>query len=109
MTTLPELQKSIDHWICGNAGGYWTEFQILARLMEELGELSSDLQRESGLRPRKADTDLEGEVGDLLFTLIAFANKMDIDLESALQKVLKKYDIRDVSDWKDALGKDGES
>ena len=63
--TLRELQEKTDAWIKEN-GGYWSEFEILARMTEELGEIASDLQREKGLRPRKQETDVAGEVGDVL-------------------------------------------
>ena len=91
---LSDLQNQIDDWIKEH-GGYWSEFQILARLTEELGEVASELQREHGLRPKPQQTDVPGEVGDLLFTLIAFCNKKEINLESELKRVLQKYKIRD--------------
>ncbi|MCC6442473.1 MAG: hypothetical protein IT210_03335 [Armatimonadetes bacterium] len=97
--TLKECQQRIDAWIRAH-GGYWGEFEILARMSEELGEVASDLQRMKGLRPRKAETDIEGELGDLLFILCAFANRVDIDLEGALIKTLAKYDRRDSAAWK---------
>lgn len=96
---LNELQQTVDTWI-NEHGGYWEKFQILARLSEELGEVSSALQRLEGLRPRKTEVDLAGEVGDLLFTLAAFANVNCIQLDEALNKVLDKYQIRDSAAWK---------
>ena len=96
--TLRELQEKTDVWIKGN-GGYWSEFEILARMTEELGEISSDLQREKGLRPRKQKTDVAGEVGDLLFTLAVFANRKNIDLEKVSEQVFAKYQVRDAEDW----------
>ena len=87
-------------WIQEN-GGYWDKFQILARLTEELGEVASALQRIEGLRPRKVEVDLEGEVGDLLFTLTAFANANGIVLSDSLDKVMDKYQIRDSHAWKE--------
>jgi NTP pyrophosphatase (non-canonical NTP hydrolase) len=98
---LRELQTLVDGWIREH-GGYWDKFQILARLTEELGETASALQRQEGLRPRKVDTDLAGELGDLLFTLAAFANVTGIDLDESVRKVLTKYQIRDSAAWKAA-------
>ena len=98
---LTELQQQVDTWIKTN-GGYWDQFQILARLTEELGEISSDLQRIHGLRPRKTEVDLGGEIGDLLFTLAAFANACGVDLEQVVSDTLAKYDERDAKDWQDA-------
>jgi NTP pyrophosphatase (non-canonical NTP hydrolase) len=96
---LSELQETVDGWIRHSAGGYRDKFQILARLTEELGEVASALQRQEGLRPRKVEADLAGEVGDLLFTLAAFANVTGIDLEESIGKVIDKYDARDARDW----------
>lgn len=61
--------------------------KILGRLVEELGELSQAL-RKGGKRR------IKNEIGDVLFTLIALANKLGIDLESALKLVVKKYSRR---------------
>ena len=100
--TLEQTQAVVDHWVTTVAGGYWTRFQILARLTEELGELSSALQREEGLRPRKQDVDVAGEIGDVLFTLAAFANVSGVNLTEALRKTLEKYDVRDGQAWADS-------
>ena len=96
---LSELQESVDAWIREH-GGYWGKFEILARLTEELGEVASTLQRVEGLRPRKAEVNLADEVGDVLFTLAAFANANGISLEQAVGSVLEKYQIRDSAAWK---------
>ena len=37
---------------------------------------------------------LEEEVGDTIFSLISLSNSLDIDMEVALDKVLKKYELR---------------
>lgn len=97
---LGHAQESVDRWIRAN-GGYWTAFQILARLTEELGEVSSALQREEGLRPRKVEVDLAAEVGDLLFTLVAFANQRGINLQDAFERTIDKYDRRDSAAWRE--------
>jgi len=92
-------QQKVDAWICEH-GGYWDKFHILARLSEELGEVSSALQRLEGLRPHKQEVDLAGEVGDLLFTLAAFANVNGLSLEDCLEQVFEKYKVRDSRAWK---------
>ena len=93
-----EAQSLVDQWI-EQIGGYWDKFQILAQLMEELGEVSAALQRQEGLRPRTTPSDVEGEVGDLLFTLIAFSNVMNLDLEQCLNRTMQKYQTRDAKAW----------
>ena len=70
-------------------------------------EIASDLQRDRSFRPRKVKTDLPAEVGDLFFTLCAFANKNGIDIEQAFQDVIRKYTDRDSAAWKES-GQDGD-
>lgn len=96
---LSQAQARVDGWVREH-GGYWDRFHILARLSEELGEVSGALQREQGLRPRQSSADLGDEVGDLLFTLIAFANANGLELDACLGKVLEKVEIRDGEAWK---------
>jgi NTP pyrophosphatase (non-canonical NTP hydrolase) len=98
--TLDELQATVDGWIAEH-GGYWDKFQIMARLTEELGEVAAALQRSEGLRPRKIEADLEGEIGDLLFTLAAFANVNNVSLSTSIDKVMEKYQVRDSRAWKE--------
>ena len=97
---LDDVQGAVDDWIKEH-GGYWDKFQILARLTEELGEMASALQRLEGLRPRKTEVDLGSEVGDLLFTLAAFANVNNLQLSDCLGQVMEKYQIRDSQAWKE--------
>jgi len=101
--TLAELQQNVDTWVNAH-GGYWDKFEILARLTEELGEVSAALQRSEGLRPRHHDVDVAGEMGDLLFTLAALANVCDIELDRSFEGVLAKYNDRDSVAWKSTRG-----
>lgn len=95
---LVEAQNVVDAWIKAH-GDYWNEFVILARLIEELGEISKALQILRNYRSKwnidPKETDLEGELGDLFFTLCAFANKSGINLEKAFNIAIKKYNLRD--------------
>lgn len=106
---LKELQKIVDEFI-NEIGGYWEDPIILARMIEELGEIAHVLQRIKGFRPiSKEDSqinfeaELEIEIGDLLFVLISLANKREIDLEEVLIKVIEKYRQRDLPKWKRIL------
>lgn len=105
---LKTLQRDVDAWIEAH-GGYWDRFQILARLTEELGEVAAALQREAGLRPRPVETDLEDEVGDLLFTVAVLANAAGIDLERAVARVMEKYRVRDAEAWRRRAGEEGDA
>ncbi len=98
---LSTLQRRVDTWIREH-GGYWDRFQILARLTEEVGEVAAVLQRQEGLRPRPVETDLEDELGDLLFTLAVLANASNVDLGRAAGRVLDKYQAREAAACKEA-------
>jgi len=98
---LEDLQKKVDAFI-NEIGGYWDDSIILARMIEELGEVAHVLQRLKGFRPIPKDSnidleaELELEMGDLLFVLISLANKRNVSLEEALLKVIEKYRRRDL-------------
>lgn len=105
---LEDLQKKVDEFI-NEIGGYWDDPIILARMIEELGEVAQVLQRLKGFRPIPKDSnidldaELELEMGDLLFVLISLANKRNVSLEEALLKVIEKYRRRDLPRWKRIL------
>ncbi len=42
---------------------------------------------------------MEKELGDILFTIICFANAHKIELEDALLQVLHKFETRDKDRW----------
>src|SRR5262249_53346616 len=96
---LERVQALVDAWIRDH-GGYWGGFQILARPTEGLGEVARAPQRMEGLRPRPSAVDLEAEVGEMLFTLAAFANRRGIRLEDAFARVMQKYSARDEAPWR---------
>lgn len=37
--TLREVQQQVDDWVSQVGNGYWSPYEILARLVEEVGEL----------------------------------------------------------------------
>jgi NTP pyrophosphatase (non-canonical NTP hydrolase) len=94
---LKELADEV-HVFISEHGGYWDLGWMLAALTEELGELSRSIQDYAGLRGSKlrnegSDSiqDIEEECGDLLFALLCITNSLNINLENALLKTLKKY------------------
>lgn len=93
-----ELQEVVDQWIQGH-GRYWNKFEILARLIEDLGEVAATLQHAEGMRSGKEDARLADEIGDLLFTLAAFANVNDLSLRECINGVLEKYQTKDSQEW----------
>jgi NTP pyrophosphatase (non-canonical NTP hydrolase) len=99
---ISEAQHAVDSYISQFAEGYWPPLTNLARLVEEVGELARELNHRFGhktKKPGEAEQDLALELADILFVLIAIANEQKIDLETAFQRVLEKYDIRDVDRW----------
>ena len=92
------LQEIVDQWIQGH-GRYWDKFEILARLTEDLGEISSTLQHAEGLRTGRDELQLADEIGDLLFTLAAFANVNGLRLVDCVDGVLEKYQTKESTEW----------
>ena len=65
-------------------------------LVSEVGEIAKALLEgcEYGKAPPQYTLALEEELGDAFFTLIALAESLDVDLETALGKALDKYETR---------------
>jgi NTP pyrophosphatase (non-canonical NTP hydrolase) len=95
-TDLRALQAVLDAWI-KQRGGYWSPLSQYARLAEEVGELGRELNFLFGDK-RRAVKDAGGsiadELGDVLFIVVLLANDLGIDLASALDATLEKYDRR---------------
>ena len=68
----------------------------LLDIVSELGEMAKEILLHSDYGKKTIDRSarLEEEVGDTIFSLIALSNSFDIDMEVALDKVLKKYELR---------------
>ena len=97
-----EAQDRVDRWIGRFEEGYWPPLAILARLVEEVGELAREVNHRFGSKPKRDDeapAELELEVADVLFVLISFANRQGIDLDRAFARVMDKYERRDGSRW----------
>ncbi len=95
--TLRAAQAEVDASIL-RLGGYWPPLANLARLMEECGEVARVVNQLHGPKRRKADEpapDPADELGDALYVLLALANSLGVDLDTALRGVLAKYQRRD--------------
>ena len=100
--SMEAMQHEVDLYINSFKEGYFPPMELLARLTEELGELSREVQNVYGMKkkkPEEAIRSLEEETGDLLFVLICFANSQGISLEKALTTVMTKFEERDVNRW----------
>jgi len=71
------------------------EFGVLD-LTSEVGEVSKEILKMTnyGNSPLVKNKEIESELGDTLYSLIVIANKLDINLENALNLVLEKYNKR---------------
>lgn len=100
--TLHDLQKDVDLYISQFKEGYFPPMEMLARLTEELGELSREVQHKYGTKKKKhteVEKEIADEMGDFFFVLICMANAEGIDLQRSLQNVLHKYNTRDKDRW----------
>ncbi len=101
-TSFNDAQKRVDNWISKFEEGYFPPLVQIARLMEELGELSRAVSHQIGVKKPKTGEELHSvqeELGDLLFVLICFANAQNISLDEAFNHALEKIDARDTSRW----------
>ncbi len=95
---MKKHQKALDHWFKQKKWQYWPPLEILARLMEEVGELARLVNHLHGSKKKKdseGKQELEMEIGDILYTLICLANSQGIDLDGAIEKSFKKVAKRD--------------
>ncbi len=102
LTTMKSMQQEVDTYISNFEEGYFPPMELMARLTEELGELSREVQHVYGMKKKKnteGASTLSEETGDLLFVLICFANAEGIDLSEALEQVLQKFKTRDADRW----------
>ena len=96
--SFKEMQKQVDEWTSQFKPQYWTPHQIALHMQEELGEIGRILNRVYGPKPpKKAEniTDLNAELGDLLFAIVCMANKEGIDLNEAWEKIMSEKTKRD--------------
>lgn len=100
---MQDAQKKVDKWVNKYAEGYWSPHEILARLVEEVGELAREINHTYGpKKKKKTETSkrIEEELADIVFTVSALANSLDIDLDKSFNKVVSKYNKRDEKRWK---------
>lgn len=94
---LRSLQSEIDTWVRDN-GGYWDEMSLLARLMEEVGEVSREYNHRFGAKrkkPTEPDQSVDAELADVLWIVLCMANQQGIDLQQAFDGVMQKVRTRD--------------
>ena len=95
---LKDLQNEVDEWTSQFNVQYWQPHEILARLMEEVGELAREINHLYGPKKKKDSEDkkeLGEEIADVIFTLCCLANSKRIDLDSSWKQIIVKYRKRD--------------
>ncbi|WP_297477481.1 MazG nucleotide pyrophosphohydrolase domain-containing protein [Thermococcus sp.] len=95
---MNEHQRKVDELI-REFGGYWGPTEMLAALMEEVGELSREILGMEGVKREGNGKKLREELGDVLFALSCIANHYDVDLLEALEESIEKYRSRDSRRW----------
>ncbi len=102
---MDKYQQQIDAWFKEKKWEYWNPLAIVARLFEEGGEFARLVNHVYGPKQKKLDEhaqDMEEELGDIIYTLICFANSHNINLDQAIQKSIDKVGIRDKDRYKDS-------
>lgn len=103
--TLDELQQAIDTHIGQFREGYWPPLANLARLVEEVGELSRHVNDVHGPKKLRAAPPSDGppplidELGDVVVAVATLANAMGLSLEEATRHSLDKITRRDGERW----------
>lgn len=100
--SFQDAQNEVDKWISQFQEGYFPPLAMLARLTEEVGELSRVLMHHYGKKTPKAGEaagDVADEIADALFVLICMANSLGINLDDAFGRTMDKYRRRDEGRW----------
>ena len=92
---MNEVQKKVQSFCKKNNLSSSVEHRVLD-VVSELGELSKEILKASnyGKSSYISNKKIKLELGDVLFSLITLANSLDVNLEAALETVLKKYEKR---------------
>ena len=101
--TLAEYQKEIDTMLQAYEKPYWHPLSQLARMIEEVGEVSRILNHKYGDKPKKNNEeheDLADELADILYTVVCMANSQGIQLDEPFQKAIAKLETRDKGRFK---------
>ncbi|MCK5021944.1 MAG: nucleotide pyrophosphohydrolase [Candidatus Pacebacteria bacterium] len=100
---MKQYQEQVNKWFKEKKWDYWDPLAIITRLFEECGELAREVNHVYGPKQKKLEEkkkNIEDEIGDIIYTLICFANSHDIDLEEATQKSIDKVADRDKDRYK---------
>ena len=87
-------QEKVQEFMNENGFGGSKEYAILD-LASEVGEIAADATKsaEWGREPQNLEVK-EDELGDVMFSLLALANELDMDAFKALNTAMEKYERR---------------
>ena len=100
---LKKIQQDVDDWMSQYVEGYWKPHEILARLMEETGELAREINHKFGPKKKKIgekENEIGDEMADVIWTIVCLANSQNIDLDKHWKNVMSKLYSRDDKRWK---------
>jgi len=100
---MKKLQKQVDEWVGQYKIGYFSPHEILARLIEEVGEVAREINHLYGPKKKKQkepSKELGDEMADVIFTLCCLANSQNINLDKHFQRIMDKCYHRDNNRWK---------
>jgi len=100
--TTKEIEQAVDRYISQFKEGYFPPLALIARLTEEVGELSREINHAYGVKPKKpneVEKTIEEEIGDILFVLACMTNSLNLDLSDAFHESISKYKTRDKDRW----------
>jgi len=96
--SLKEMQIELDDYIGQFKLGYFPPLSQVARLTEELGELSREVMHTYGEKQKKSSEksgSVEEELTDLFINVLIFANSLGLDLTESFAKDMEKFNQRD--------------
>ena len=96
--SLQQYQKQIDDMLQAYEKPYWHPLSQLARMSEEVGEVSRIINHQYGDKPKKPGEeheDLADELADVLYTVLCLANSQGIELDEPLKRSIAKLETRD--------------
>lgn len=91
---MKEEQDRVAEFMENNELGGTTPFRLLD-LVSEVGEVAKDATKTAEYGESPEDLDVKkDEIGDVLFSLLAVSNDLDIDAEEAFNDAIEKYEDR---------------
>jgi len=101
--SLIDIQKQVDRWTSKFTPQYFSPLSITAKLSEELGELSKEINDRYGDRMKKSGEDTKyigSEICDIIFALTCLANSHNINLDESWKSVIEKFNNRNYDSYK---------